>query len=635
MKPLQVRRTESPPEQRPLMVYDGDCGFCRRWIERWRYSTGEHIDYAPYQEVAARFPEIPVEQFQQAVQLIEPSGEVYSAAEAVYRSLAGAGLKRWAYWLYRKAPAFAAFSEAAYTYVAGHRNLLSKWTHRLWGPDARPSSYFLTRWLFLRGLAVIYFIAFASLGVQVIGLIGKNGILPAADVMSQLNALKQEAGRGVYLEFPTLCWLGASDGFLKFLCWGGAAAALLAVGGLAPGPLLLVCWLFYLSLSVVDQVFLNFQWDAMLLEVGLLAIFFAPWRRPWPNLAKESRPSTAMVWLLRWLLFRLMFSAGMVKLLSGDEVWWNLTALEHHYFTQPLPTWTAWFAHQLPSWFQKASCFVMFVIELGAPFLIFLPRRPRIVSFFAIVGLMILILATGNYTYFNWLTIVLCVLLLDDGFLRRVFPKKAWERIAEGFPGRPSPWPKRIAIAAAAIVIFPLGGYVLARTLRVEIPGSERFARPVLRGVSAFRAVNGYGLFADMTETRPEIIIEGSDDGKTWKAYEFKWKPGDLSRRPRFVAPHQPRLDWQLWFSALQGFRHPYNRWFSIFLVRLLEGADDVLALLETNPFPDAPPQYIRAQQYDYTFTNFEERRDSGAWWKRELQGMYSPGVLNLRGRER
>jgi hypothetical protein len=334
-----------------------------------------------------------------------------------------------------------------------------------------------------------------------------------------------------------------------------------------------------------------------------------------------------MLWLLRWLLFRLMFASGVVKLATHDPTWRGLTALTFHYETQPLPTWVGWYAHQLPVWFQRFSCAVMFAIELGAPFLIFTPRRLRFVGCGAIVVLMMLIAATGNYCFFNLLAVALCILLLDDATLQLFFPARCREIPINTHAWR---WPGWIT-APLAVVVLAVTTMTLTGAFREQVAWPSPMVK-LYSALSPTRSFNGYGLFASMTTARPEIIIEGSDDGQTWLPYEFKYKPGDPMRRPTFVAPHQPRLDWQMWFEALRVTRpraEP-SQWFLNFCVRLLQGQREVLALLKTNPFPSAPPRYIRAMVYDYHFTNFATRRETGAWWRRELLGQYCP-VLSLR----
>jgi hypothetical protein len=313
-----------------------------------------------------------------------------------------------------------------------------------------------------------------------------------------------------------------------------------------------------------------------------------------------------------------MFASGFVKLASGDAAWRNLSALRHHYETQPLPPWTAWYFHHLPPSFQTLSCVVMFSIELGAPFLIFAPRRLRLFAFGALVFLQVVIAATGNYAFFNLLAIALCVLLLDD----EAFPAR-WRRRRGALSGAGRRWPRIVVAAAAAAILLVSGAHTIAMLFR-----PRSFPRPVValaQAIAPFQIVNTYGLFAVMTTSRPEISVEGSDDGANWRPYPFRWKPGDPSRRPRFVAPHQPRLDWQMWFAALGSAEQ--NPWFLRFAARLLEGSPPVLRLLADNPFPDHPPRYLRAVLYDYRFTTPAERRATGDWWARRELGLYLPVI--------
>lgn len=496
------------------------------------------------------------------------------------------------------------------------------------------STYFLTRALFVRGLGVIYLVAFASLGVQIRGLSGENGVVPAAKVLEFKHS---QLGSDAYWSVPTLAWLKSSDDFLQFLCYGGAILSVLVILRIRPGPILLVLWVFYLSLYGCCVPFMNFQWDILLLETGFLGVFFASWRL-WPRGSTDPAPSRMILWLIRLLLFKLMFFSGVVKLDSKDEVWWNLTALSVHYETQPLASPLAWYAHQLPEEFQIVCCGVMFVIELVVPFLIFTTRWLRQFAFFSLIILMCAIILTGNYTFFNFLTMLLCISLVDDTFLLSFVPKRFATSLAVHRPlKRRQLW--RIApLALISTVIILLGTFLSINrlTIRMELRKyalwrhTEKVFGSVQQWIGPFHVANNYGLFANMTENRPEIVIEGSNDGREWQVYEFKWKPGDLSRVPGVVAPHQPRLDWQMWFAALNKRRN--NWWFRRLTSQLLEGSEQVLTLLEHNPFPDAPPRYVRALLYDYRFTDWSEREESGHWWRRELIGVYQrPMSLSAR----
>jgi predicted DCC family thiol-disulfide oxidoreductase YuxK len=606
--------SESP---KPALIFDGDCGFCRFWLARWRRRLGDRIEYIPLQDaqVAERFPHLSTAQLTRAVHLVEPDGRVSSGAHAVFRAwtLGGSRIPAWAY---RSVPGFAFVSEAAYRLVADHRPLFFAITRLLWGHSTNPDSYRISSWLFLRLLGIVYLAAFWSLGAQVIGLVGHGGILPADAYMraarqwadtNHLDALN----RGLWM--PTVFWWGTSDTLLKGVSVAGAVLASLLIAGIAPAAVLPVLWFLYLSLSAVCRDFLEFQWDMLLLETGLLAIFIAPltW---WARADRTADPPRLGRWLLWWLLFRLTLGSGIVKLASGDPAWHGLTALVFHYETQPLPTPIAWYTHQLPVWFHKMSTAAVLAIELLTPWLIPAPRRLRTAACITMISLQVLIALTGNYAFFNLLTIALCILLLDDETLRQF----------AGAPQRTAGyWPKWIPIAAA-IVTVPISAGILASQMGFRAPAAAVIG-PVAGLVSSFRSINGYGLFAVMTQTRDEIVVEGSNDRVTWLAYEFKYKPGDPARRPPWVAPHQPRLDWQMWFAALDQFET--QPWLQSFLSRLLQGSPDVVRLIAVDPFNGAPPRYVRCQIYRYRFSDPVTRRSSGAVWTRERMGDYSPIV--------
>ena len=483
-------------------------------------------------------------------------------------------------------------------------------------------------WLFLRVLGVVYLCAYASLIPQIVGLFGEHGILPA----------------------------GAADATLRGVCIAGALVSIALIAGVAPIVTVPLLWLGYWWLSNACAEFLGYQWDALLLETGLLATLVAP--VVWRDRARDGfDPPRPAVWLMLWLLFRLMFGSGAVKLASGDPTWRNLTAMTFHYETQPIPNPVAYYMHHVPVAFNKASTAVTLAIELAAPFLIVGPRRLRLVAAGLLVGLQMLVAATGNFAFFNLLSIALCVWLVDDeawkaaiarvsatGLVPSTGSGRAWRGPRTASHGRF----RRTASIAAAIVIVPVSLLHFTSSLGFLLPGWQ-IAAPIAEVVAPLRSVNSYGLFAVMTTTRPEIIVEGSNDGTTWMAYEFSYKPGELTRRPPFVAPHQPRLDWQMWFAALG--RYEENGWFQNFCARLLEGSPDVLRLLARDPFNGRPPRYIRAELYEYRFARSAEghptahsprggdpvaSRSSNSescprcWWTRERLGAYSP-VISLR----
>jgi len=457
--------------------------------------------------------------------------------------------------------------------------------------------------------------------VQIAGLIGSNGITPAGEF---LPAARAQLGHRAFSILPTLCWFNSSDAFLHFLCGGGVALSLLLILGIAPALSLITLVVFYLSLTIAGQTFLSFQWDTLLIETGFLSIFLAPWRL-WSKSRNDPPVSRAGLFLLKLLLFKLMLMSGVVKLTSGDDSWFDLTALDYHYWSQPLPTALGWWADQSPEWFKKFSVAFCLVAEIIVPFFIWTPRRPRLLACGLLIFLQIVIGATGNYNFFNLLTIALCLLLIDDSSGRR--QRGALQTNGETRSVVSHYFADRLSICAAVIVIvitLPLNARLIYSAFRPEEEWS-RLLGSVYARAEAFRIVNGYGLFREMTKDRREIVIEGSADGIDWKPYEFKWKPGDLNRAPGWCAPHQPRLDWQMWFAALGSYRQ--NPWFVQMVISLLHGKPRVAALFERNPFPESPPRYVRATSYRYRFTTSEEHRQTGAWWKRQELGEYLPSV--------
>ena len=411
-------------------------------------------------------------------------------------------------------------------------------------------------------------------------------------------------------------WIALSNIVLVELLRHHAASCLDCRSDLRAGALFDIFWraalflafLLYLSLMHASQEFLSFQWDILLLETGFLAVFLGY--------------SRTIVWLFRFLLFRLMFLSGAVKLLSGDPTWRSLDALLVHYQTQPIPTPLAWYAHQLPDWVQRASCFGVFFIELAMALLVLGPRRLRKFALPWLVGLQVLILLTGNYAFFNLLALALCLFLMDNSVLSHIMPA-SWMRAATRAEIRRIPLRTRRTVGyAVTIVIVVLSGSLFLQTLTGHIPA---LTRSLVSFAAPFAVTSSYGLFATMTTKRPEIVIEGSNDGTNWLEYEFKYKPGRLDRPPPWVAPHQPRLDWQMWFAALGSYQG--NVWFVNLLARLLQGTPEVLALIQTNPFPDQPPRLIRARLYEYRFTDRASRRKTHDWWTRTPVGLYVPPI--------
>uniref|UniRef100_A0A8C1M5G5 Lipase maturation factor n=2 Tax=Cyprinus carpio TaxID=7962 RepID=A0A8C1M5G5_CYPCA len=577
----------------------------------------------------------------------------------------------------------------------------------------------LPRHMFLWCLSAIYMFAFASLYVQIPGLYGNEGVLPAR---WQLRV----SGKSVVEQLkdsPTLLWFGPRLGLdtqqcMELLSLTGALLSLmtLALPVLRDCRVFLVLWILYLSLYQVGQVFLYFQWDNLLLEMGFLAILIAPMKMPWST--KERLHDNVTFWLARWLLFRLMFASGVVKLTSRCPTWWGLTALTYHYETQCIPTPLAWFAHQLPVWFQKLSVVGTFVIEIAVPFMFFSPiRRHRLAAFYMQVLIQVFIILSGNYNFFNILTITLCMSLLDDQhvnfWLRRYMPKTestslqtlcSWLAVvleigtyallgywSVRYFDLQVDWENKSISSRTAFTYFEFNGFLKTVTVPSIWIGvlsltweviSAMFKCACVRGVlwrlwntiqwavmaaatvsmfaislvpytyieydahsnlwpgirTAFEAtdryqlVSSYGLFRRMTGVggRPEVVIEGSMDRNTWTEIEFMYKPGNVSAAPPVVAPHQPRLDWQMWFAALGP--HTQSPWFSSLLHRLLQGKRDVIRLIQTDesqyPFSKQPPAYLRAHRYKYWFSKPKEDGSyPQRWWRRVYVEEFYPMV--------
>lgn len=493
------------------------------------------------------------------------------------------------------------------------------------------SRYRVVRWLFPRLLAVVYAITFASWAWQWQGLFGEAGLLPVREWSENLRSLEAERGVSLWTAYPSLLRWTALDG--RLLCWIGLGLALLIFAGRLQGPLLLALWVVHLSILTAAEPFSGFQWDALLLEAGLLAVFLAPWRsglRP----AAAADPPWPAVWLLHWLLFRLMFLSGLVKVAGGDRSWLDLTALTFHYETQPLPNAVAWFIHQLPRDFHRIGCAGMHFIELALPFAIFVGRRGRQAAAGGFLLLMGLVCLTGNYTYFNLLTAALALTLLDD----TCWPARLRTRL--GLVDNPPPprwcrsqWPA-LSFALPCLLLTLAAA---DQSLAARLPGNSRWLPVPLHTaadrLASLRSFNAYGLFQSMTRERRELILEVSDDGALWLPVEFRWKPGDPARAPGFIAPHQPRLDWQMWFAALYpGYNttrgdHPGAplAWYGRLVRRLTEPSAPVWDLLGPPPLPPENIRHVRTQLYRYRFSTPEQRRTTGVWWTRERLGPWSP----------
>lgn len=581
----------------PTLVFDGECGLCRYLVDYARAVTGGRVRYAIFQEVASAYPEVTLAEFEGSIQLFEGDRR-FQGAEAAFRCIAAQPrLSPWL-WCYRTIPGFARASEWAYRLVSTHRPQVLAILRPLFGGRLEPAGYRCAAWLFPKLLACVFLMAFVSLVIQAPGLFGSEGILPVADF---LLAVEESLGPERYWWLPSLFWLSASDAMLYWVTVVGMLGATLMLFHLAPTLGALLAYVAYLSLFHAGQTFMAFQWDLLLLECGVVAVVMA-------------RHTRLGIWLYRLLMFRFMLLSGVVKLASGDDTWQSLTALGYHFETQPLPTVLAWYVDKLPEAVLTVAVVATFVIELVLPFFIFGPRRLRAVAVFGFAALQVMILLTGSYNFFNILALILCLPLLDDRALARWPGGELDER-------RPRSRAARRGWGILGAVLVMLG----MLHLQLGFHGGSAWTRQLAAWTSPLHAVNGYGLFAVMTTERLELVVEGSHDGRDWRAYELPFKPGDVSRPPRLATPHQPRLDWQLWFAALTS--RDNVPWVNGLVVRMLMGSPSVMTLFSYDPFPDQPPTFLRIRVYRYEFTSADERRESGNWWRRTLLRDWYPQI--------
>jgi hypothetical protein len=503
----------------------------------------------------------------------------------------------------------------------------------------------IPRWIFLRALGCIYFSAFFSLVFQIRGLIGPEGILPAGEY---LRAVSGSVGylRGLWFA-PTLLWLASGPHMLMALCWVGMAASLLLALNLWPRGMLVICFLCFLSFVSAAQDFSSYQSDGMLLEAGFIALFFAP-AGFHPGMGATSPPSRASLFLLLWEWFRIYFESGVAKIIGGDPEWRNFTAMDEYYQNGPLPTWIGWYIQHLPHWFHASTVFATLALELVLVWMFILPRRWRIACFFIVTPWQLVVILTANYTFLNYLVLMLGFLLLDDRFVLWIVPQRwgdfftvhgvcesdekqeASAEVAQHPQDRAHAWRdgfvRQLKMLKLSLIAVVLSWIFYATTVELIWMFSEMpLPTAPVAALEPFRIANRYGLFGIMTRGRYEIEFQGSEDGKTWVAYPFRYKPQDLSTAPGIYAPYQPRFDWNLWFASLGSWRDypivPRTE------VRLLSNDRDVLTLFAKNPFPNKPPRQVRAVIWQYWFTSMSERRTQGLWWRRQFLGLYAPTI--------
>jgi len=462
-------------------------------------------------------------------------------------------------------------------------------------PDVM-SGYAISRLVFERALALIYLIAFVCAANQFVPLLGERGLLPVSRFVRHIP----------FSASPSLFYFAPTDRAFQGAAWLGIAvsaallAGLLQRSGLLAAAAWATLWLVYLSFVNVGQIFYGFGWESLLLETGFFAIFLG---------ASSTAPSMFLLWIWRWVLFRDMFGAGLIKL-RGDACWRDLTCLNYYFETQPIPNALSWYFHWLPSSVHRAGVAFNHVVELAVPFAYFAPQPVAGIAGLITIAFQLSLIVSGNLSWLNWMTIVLCIPTLDDRWF-------SWLPLSPTALEMPALF-QRISIYAVVLLVAVLSIRPIVNMLS---------ARQLMNfSFNPIHLVNTYGAFGSITRNRNEIVIEGTSDATVsestvWQEYEFKGKPGPLGRRPSQIAPYHLRLDWLMWFAAMASpEEHP---WFTTLMVRLLEGDRATLGLLRTNPFPDRPPQYLRALYYRYQFTTPDERRTTHKWWKRELMGVY------------
>ena len=475
-------------------------------------------------------------------------------------------------------------------------------------------SYWITRFVILRLLGLVYFVAFLIAARQIAPLIGRDGLLPAETF---LRRVREHYGSGLsaFLQVPSLFWFNVSDGFLVAVAWVGVALSLIVLLGYANAILLAVLWAFYLSFVHIGQDWYSYGWEIQLLETGFLGIFLCPLLdgRPFPR----RPPPTPVIWLFRWLAFRIMFGAGLIKI-RGDTCWGDLTCLYYHYETQPIPNPLSWWLHFRPHWFHKFGALWNHFIELIVPWFAFWPRAARHIAGVLLVSFQIVLILSGNLSFLNWLTMVPMLACFDDSLLRRVVPGR-WVNHAVQAAETARPSRAQEALAAALAVVVAL----LSLNPVINLLSPNQIMNT---SFNPLHLVNTYGAFGSVGRERREIVFEGTDDRVVsertqWKEYEFKCKPGDPMRRPCVISPYHSRLDWQIWFAAMSAPQE--YPWTVHFVWKLLHNDAGTLGLLANNPFPAKPPRYIRAELFRYEFAPPAD--PSGAWWRRTPLGLWLP----------
>jgi len=493
------------------------------------------------------------------------------------------------------------------------RAALGRLAERFARDDPGAPGNWLGRFLLLRLLGVVYLMAFLTLYYQGPGLFGPNGLEPATQMLDQVAEAAGGRGAGFW-QLPSLFWLlGTSDGALRAIGLAGAGLSLLVVAGYTNAILLVVLWALQISVINVGQDFYAFGWEIQLAETGFLCAFLCPLldARPFPRRA----PPAAVIWLLRWLAIRIMWGAGLIKL-RGDPCWRDLTCLDYHFETQPIPSPLSIVFHHLPGWGHKLGVLFNHLVELVAPLLVFGPRRIRYGGGFLMAALQIVLIASGNLSFLNWLTLVPILACFDDALWGRVLPAPL---VARATRARAAATPSRAQGLAAALLTAAVAVLSVAPVLNL-LSGHQVMNTSFTR----LPLVNTYGAFGSVGRERDELVFEGTTDRTitpqtVWRPYEFRCKPGDPARRPCWMSPYHYRLDWLVWFAAMG---NPGEYPWAVHLVwKLLTGDPGVRRLLAADPFGGAPPRWVRVDLYRYQFVP----RGTPGWWDRTRLGPWLP----------
>ena len=547
--------------KKPIMVWDGDCDFCKKFAERFQEISKNTVEFISNQELHKKYPGAPKHDYQTSVYFLTKEISV-KGAEAVFNFYYIIG-KKWPKRLYNKFSVLANISEFFYKVVASNRKIFSLLGKLFYGDDFLSDTYKISSWVFGRALGLASLIAFLSLFVQTGLLIDSDGIIPFTGELKQIESFITKSNLDIskWYAKPTLLWFFQNDLWLYTILIAGIFASISLFVGLIPHISILVAWICYLSVAVVSEPFLNFQWDALLLETFFLSVFFVPWK-VFDIRNDHNGPSRIGRWLLWLLIIKIMFQSGLVKFTffgaDGSNTWRDLTALNYHYWTQPIPSWISYYVDKLPLVFDKISLVFTYFCELVVPFLIFLPRRVRRFSGIMLITFQFLIVLTGNYGFFNLLTIIICFTLFDDRYLKYFFSK--WVE-NHNISANIEVYHEKLKYVTSILVLLcfiitsvlfvkrDLRGNALNQVVTSDQPSV--FEKKILELAQISRSMNAYGLFRVMTKTRPEIKIELQSKNNQWHPVIFKYKPGDEKKRPLFFFPHMPRLDWQIWFEAL------------------------------------------------------------------------------------